>query len=326
LTSPDLDEMVVDEEPLSPDEIDAVSSPDNSSDLRETSPCDKEEKLSNEDPDQPESTAPAERLDDQEDPTNPRENADDLNDSSNRADDNNRSKRNTRRSKKARSTHKEQWDRRLLSYVRKRQEELSDALDQESRLEHNLAVEVVARDAVCGYERDRGRVPEQMPQTHPGYDIVSRNPVTGEERFIEVKGVNGEWNQTGVGLSRLQFSNAQDYGDRYWLYVVEFTSDPEHIRVHPIQSPATQVTAFMFDGNWREAVTEEQADPTALYIPGARIQHQDMGRGQILDVVARGSTKLLTILFDGASQKTPNVTLNLYRMRILEEADGDIDS
>ena len=33
-------------------------------------------------------------------------------------------------------------------------------------------------------------------------------PVTGEDRFIS-KGVNGEWNQTGVGLSRLQFSNAQ---------------------------------------------------------------------------------------------------------------------
>ena len=66
-----------------------------------------------------------------------------------------------------------------------------------------------------------------MAQTHPGYDIISRNPLTGEDRFIEVKGVNGEWNQTGVGLSRLQFSNAQDYGDRYWLYVVEFVSDPQ---------------------------------------------------------------------------------------------------
>ncbi len=69
-----------------------------------------------------------------------------------------------------------------------------------------------------------------MAQTHPGYDIISHNPVTGEDRYIEVKGVNGEWNQTGVGLSRLQFSNAQDYGDRYWLYVVEFVSDPDHIR------------------------------------------------------------------------------------------------
>lgn len=104
-----------------------------------------------------------------------------------------------KRAKKPRPKHKEQWDRRLLSYVRKNQESLS---------EHNLAVEVVARDAVCAYEKARGRVAEQMAQTHPGYDIISRNQLTGEDRFIEVKGVNGEWNQTGVGLSRFQFSNA----------------------------------------------------------------------------------------------------------------------
>lgn len=231
-----------------------------------------------------------------------------------------------RRAKKPRPKHKEQWDRRLLSYVRQRQEESSDAVDQDEPSEHNLAVEVVAREAVCAYEKERGRVPEQMAQTHPGYDIISRNPVTGEDRFIEVKGVNGEWNQTGVGLSRLQFSNAQDYGDRYWLYVVEFVSDPEHIRVHPIRSPATQVTAFMFDGNWRDAVTEERADPSALFIPGARIQHQDMGCGEIRDVVTRGNTKLLTILFNGKSQATPHVTLNLHRMRILEDLNDDNDS
>lgn len=219
--------------------------------------------------------------------------------------------------KKHRPKHKEQWDRRLLSYVRQRQEESANTGVLDGPSEHNLAIEVVAREAVCAYEKERGRMPEQMAQTHPGYDIISINPVTGEDRFIEVKGVNGEWNQTGVGLSRLQFSNALDYGDRYWLYVVEFVSDPEHMRVHPIHSPATQITAFMFDGNWRDAVTAERADPSALFIPGARIQHQDMGCGEIQDVVTRGNTKLLTILFDGKSQATPYVTLNLHRMRIL---------
>ena len=233
------------------------------------------------------------------------------------------------RAKKSRPKHKEQWDRRLLSYVRQKQVGESGTDDQDNPSEHNLAVEVVARSAVCAYEKERGRVAEQMAQTHPGYDIISRNspnPLTGEDRFIEVKGVNGEWNQTGVGLSRLQFSNPQDYGDRYWLYVVEFVSDPEHIRVHPIRSPATQVTSFMFDGNWRDAVTEERADPSLLFAPGVRIHHQDMGTGMIRDVVSRGNTKLLTILFDGKSQATPNVTLNLHRMRIVEDADDDNDS
>lgn len=226
-----------------------------------------------------------------------------------------------KRAKKPRPKHKEQWDRRLLSYVRKRLDESADADDREGPSEHNLAVEVVARAAVCAYEKARGRVAEQMAQTHPGYDIISRNPLTGEDRFIEVKGVNGEWNQTGVGLSRLQFSNAQDYGDRYWLYVVEFVSDPQHIRVYPIRSPATQVTSFMFDGNWRDAVTEEGADPALAFVVGARVKHQPFGFGRIESMELRGSTRVMSIEFVTSGRRT--VTLNLQTMVVVEEDDND---
>ena len=229
-----------------------------------------------------------------------------------------------RRKRKARPQHKKQWDRRLISYVRRIQGESSESSDGPAgQSEHNLAVESVARAAVCEYEMARGRIAELMAQTHPGYDIVSHDPLTGEDRRIEVKGVAGEWNQTGVGLTRLQFSNAQDYGDGYWLYVVEFASDPDHRRIHAIRNPAMQVTSYMFDGNWREAATDERADPTMRFVPGVRVQHEHFGTGEIVDVVVRGSTKLLTIRFDAKDQDTPNVTLNLHRMRILEEPDDD---
>ena len=225
---------------------------------------------------------------------------------------------------KTRPKYKQQWERLLLSYVRRIQGESSEG-DQEPMgpWEHNQAVESVARAAVCAYEKERGRIAEQMAQTHPGYDINSHDPLTGEDRRIEVKGVAGEWNQTGVGLSRLQFSNAQNYGDGYWLYVVEFASDPEQLRIHAIPNPAMQVDSFMFDGNWRQVATDEHADPTMRFIPGVRVQHKGMGTGEIVDVVVRGSTKLLTIRFDGKDRNTPNVTLNLHQMRILEDPDDD---
>ena len=226
-----------------------------------------------------------------------------------------------KRAKKPRPKHKEQWDRRLLSYVRKKQKESADADEHEGLSVHNLEIEVVARAAVCAYERLRGRVAEQMAQTHPGYDIISRNPLTGEDRFIEVKGVNGEWNQTGVGLSRLQFSNAQDYGQRYWLYVVEFVSDPEHIRVHPIRSPATQVTSFMFDSNWRDAVDDERADPALAFIAGAMVKHQHYGFGRIESMELRGSTRVMSIEFVTSGRRT--VTLNLQMMTVVEEDDDN---
>ncbi|NTU73285.1 DUF3883 domain-containing protein [Candidatus Roizmanbacteria bacterium] len=223
--------------------------------------------------------------------------------------------------RKSRPKHKEQWDRRLLSYVRKKVERPEGMEDQGTDFEHNLAVEMVARKAVCDYEKDRARDAEQMPQTHPGYDIISRNPITGEERFIEVKGISGEWSQTGVGLSSLQFSNALDYRNMYWLYVVEFISDPKHMRVHPIRSPATQVTTFMFDGNWRDAVTEENTDPTAAFIIGARIKHQNFGIGCIASKEQRGSTQLMIVEFDqGGMRKVP---LNLKVMEVIEEDHGE---
>ena len=225
---------------------------------------------------------------------------------------------------KAHQKHKQQWERRLLSYVRRIEAESSnDDQDPAGPWEHNQAVEAVARAAVCAYEKERGRIAEQMAQTHPGYDIISRNPLTGEDRRIEVKGVAGEWNQTGVGLSRLQFSNAQNYGDGYWLYVVEFTSEPEYLRIHAIPNPAMQVDSFMFDGNWRHVAMDEHADPSMRFVPGVRVRHEGMGTGEIVEVVGRGSSKLLTIRFNGKDRDTPHVPLNLHQMRILEDPDDD---
>jgi hypothetical protein len=325
LTSPDLDEMGVTTEPASHEESEVAPASAETSGERETRPDSKERNQQTEDSEARPESDPSER-------TGPAGSGDSRHDATGRngsatgVDGSKGTGQEERRAKKSRPKHKEQWDRRLLSYVRQKREDSSEAGEQDGLSEHNLAVEAIARDAVCAYEKKRGRVAEQMAQTHPGYDIISRNQLTGEDRFIEVKGVNGEWNQTGVGLSRLQFSNAQDYGDRYWLYVVEFVSDPEHVRVHPIRSPATQVTSFMFDGNWRDAVTEEPSDPTALFVPGVRIHHQDMGSGEVRDVTSRGNTKLLTILFDGKAQATPNVLLNLHRIHIQEDADDDNDS
>lgn len=222
---------------------------------------------------------------------------------------------------KKRSKHKEHWDRRLLSYVRKMAEEFDESSEGSSISEHNLAVEAVARNAVCLYEKRRGRVAVQMPQTHPGYDIISHNPLTGEERYIEVKGINGEWNKTGVGLSKLQFSNAQDLGDSYWLYAVEYVSDLKNMRVHPICSPATQVTAFMFDGNWREAISEEPADPSLAFIEGARVKHQHYGLGNIESMTLKGSSRVMAIKFDQGGKRT--VSLNLQVMEVLEDEYGD---
>jgi len=81
------------------------------------------------------------------------------------------------------------------------------------------------------------------------------------------------------------------------------------------------VTSFMFDGNWRDAVFDERADPALAFIVGAKVNHEDFGFGRIESMVLRGFTRVMSIDFETSGLRT--VTLNLHTMRIVEEDDDD---
>jgi len=49
-------------------------------------------------------------------------------------------------------------------------------------------IERAAVEAVLKRERELGRIPEEQPHNNPGFDILSKDPETGELFFIEVKG------------------------------------------------------------------------------------------------------------------------------------------
>lgn len=214
---------------------------------------------------------------------------------------------------------------RLLSYVIPKGEEDSDHETDPSILQHNLTVEDRGRAAVVLYEKARGRDAIPQSQDNPGWDIVSTDAATGAIRYIEVKAIDGEWNDVGVGLSKLQFSEALNYHNDYWLYVVENSGDKDHERVYPIQSPATKVTSFMFDQNWRDiagdvtetaAATVDEA-PADGYVPGAHIDCGLFGKGVIKEVNVRGRTKQLLIDFGDGKERPMN--LNTSRMKIIDD-------
>jgi hypothetical protein len=225
--------------------------------------------------------------------------------------------------KPGRAKSKSLWDRELISYARRRQTEPDpDNEGSGEDAQYKLAIEAAARAIVCDYERERGRYPEEMSQTNPGFDILSRRSASdGIDRYIEIKGTSGEWNKRGVGLSRLQFTNAQDLGDRFWLYVVEFALDEDSARVHAIQNPAFKVDHFMFDGGWRDAAADEMADPTTGFVTGARIDCGLLGAGRIAEVHASAQKPELAVHFDdGRKLRLP---LNLKTMSVLPEEDDD---
>lgn len=213
---------------------------------------------------------------------------------------------------------------KLRSYVTPRGGEQDTAQTQPGESnEHEYAVEDAARAIVCDYERKRGRNPDEMSRTHPGYDIESLDADGKVLRYIEVKGIDGEWTGFGAALRRQQFSTAWDEGDVYWLYVVEFARDPEHANVHAIQNPAMKVYEFFFDSNWRHVAEDSEDDLRGGFSVGARIDCGLLGQGTIEKTETRGQSTYITVNFDrGGSKYLP---LNLKTMKLILDNEEDSD-
>ena len=226
-----------------------------------------------------------------------------------------------RRSREAAATQRRN---RLRSYVRPIDPDKPRFDVTAKSSNHVYDVEEAARFIVCNYEQTRGRTAEQMPPRHPGYDIKSYDRRGNVERLIEVKGIDGEWVEFGVGVKRRQFSEAWDEGERFWLYVVEFACDLEHARVHPIQNPAMKVDEFFFDQNWRGVAESVDDDLRAAFKTGAQIRHRAFGKGTIRARNERGHSVELTIDFVIGGVKP--LALNLTQLELIteaEESDGD---
>ena len=214
---------------------------------------------------------------------------------------------------------------RLRSYVSPRTPEVTEAGATADGSRHVYDVEEAARAIVCKHEEKRGRTTEQMPPMHPGYDVKSYDHERNVVRLIEVKGIDGEWVDLGVGLKKRQFSEAWDEGDKYWLYVVEFARDPKKAQVHAIQSPAVKVDEFFFDQNWRNVAESVEEDLRSAFQAGTRIAHATFGEGVIRERNERGWSVELVIDFNFGGAKA--LPLNVSQMKLLiSEADLDGDA
>lgn len=115
---------------------------------------------------------------------------------------------------------------------------------------------------VLEHERRAGRMPKEMPNNNPGFDIIESISSSGEKRYIEVKSMHGDWGERGVGLTPEQFITAQQKGESFWLYVVE-RADEENAAIYPIQDPAHIIEQFMFDHGWKDLSTPDNGKTEA---------------------------------------------------------------
>lgn len=138
---------------------------------------------------------------------------------------------------------------RVLPLPKPEIEDLTDEGDPE--------VEAVGMREAMNYERQQGRIPEDVSLRKCGYDIRSLTPEGQIVRYIEVKARA----KTGsIALTPNEWLMAQRLGERYWLYIVT-EAKSERPKIHCVQDPATKlqpevkIVRYVVK-DWQTAVTE----------------------------------------------------------------------
>lgn len=177
-----------------------------------------------------------------------------------------------------------------------------DPADDELPLNHQIGR--AAEEAVADEERRQGRQVVRMPHANPGFDIISDGANENDRRYIEVKGVAGEWGAAGVPLSVRQFERAWKEGASFWLYVVEFALDPARRRITRLHDPVSHVTQYRVDAGWRAlaAPSGDGGSAPSVITAGQRVRLVDGRRGVITEVAPFGQLLMVRVAFDGGGE------------------------
>jgi len=76
---------------------------------------------------------------------------------------------------------------------------------------------MVGMQVTMAYEREQGRVPEDVSAENLGFDVRSTDPDSGQKRYIEVK---ARAKVGPVALTQNEWFKASRFGSEFYLYVV----------------------------------------------------------------------------------------------------------
>lgn len=189
---------------------------------------------------------------------------------------------------------------RLVSYVFGEGDHVDKPDDGDETNSENKKIGDAAVQWIIQMEAKEGRVVEPQSHENEGFDLLHRLE-NGDSEYIEVKGSNGPWTESGVSVSPPQIRYAAKHGERFWLYVVEYALDTNRRKLWRIKDPFGQATQFMFDSGWKklaESVTASNDEPAKGY----RIDVPGKGVGEITQVIKKGHFFKLQVKLDsGAS-------------------------
>jgi len=109
---------------------------------------------------------------------------------------------------------------------------------KETEMVSDAQVEAEGMRVAMEYEQKQGRIPEDVSAQNLGFDIRSKDLLSGTVRYIEVK---ARARSGAVALTQNEWFKAQRFGNEYYLYVVfNAATNPE---LHIIPNPAETLRA-----------------------------------------------------------------------------------
>jgi hypothetical protein len=192
---------------------------------------------------------------------------------------------------------------RLLSYAEPHSDETttSPEFEQDSAAERRR-ISDAAVALVLEREHAEGHQVREMDFANEGFDILRTLPDEADE-YVEVKGLAGRWTEVGVALTPSELRYAERYRSRYFLYVVEFATDPVRRTLYRIRDPFGKTLQFRYDSGWKGVSTTlditEPAVGMCIDLPSGTAHIQEVHRrGQFFSLtVQTAQGERLTTLF-----------------------------
>ena len=143
--------------------------------------------------------------------------------------------------------------KRFESYIKVDHDEHDEHPDS-PEYQRRIRLEEQAIDYILS--RDPNLV--RTPPNNPGFDLTEVDENGELIRWIEVKGMRRTLEDNLVIMTHTEFKHAQEYGDAYWLYIVENAGDESQAKLIAIRNPAGKARSFTFDKGW--ALVAEDPD------------------------------------------------------------------
>ena len=132
-------------------------------------------------------------------------------------------------------------------------DEVPDELGESER-ERRLEVEKKAIALILEQERWR-----RAAADNPGFDLYRENAGGEKTLLCEVKALSGSLEEHPARLTPNELRRAFEYGDNYWLYIVENIASGSP-RILRIRNPAGAAARFAFGPEWRDRTQPPPGD------------------------------------------------------------------